>query len=89
MIKKIVPTIMTSEGFLESAIYNLSKDKMAHGGFELHKDVKGIKGLAEGVGREKVTGVLPLYLFKEHWEIAKRKSPPIYGFMCTLDVMGY
>ncbi len=42
-----------------------------------------------GVGREKVSGVLPLYLFKEHWEVAKRKTAPIYGFLCTLDVMGY
>jgi len=30
-----------------------------------------------------------LYLFKEHWEIARRKAPPVYGFICTLDVMGY
>jgi flagellar biosynthesis/type III secretory pathway protein FliH len=32
---------------------------------------------------------MPLYLFKEHWEIARRKSPPVFGFMCTLDIMGY
>jgi hypothetical protein len=42
-----------------------------------------------GVGREKISGVLPLYLFHEHWEIAKRKNAPIFGFLCTLDVMGY
>jgi len=41
------------------------------------------------MGREKITGVMPLYLFKEHWEIARRKAPPIYGFLCTLDIMGY
>ena len=32
---------------------------------------------------------MPLYLFKEHWELARRKAPPIYGFICTLDIMGY
>jgi hypothetical protein len=32
---------------------------------------------------------MPLYLFKEHWSIAKRKIQPIFGMMCTLDVMGY
>jgi len=42
-----------------------------------------------GIGRENITGVLPLYLFKEHWNIARRRSPPIYGLMCTLDVMGF
>ncbi len=28
-------------------------------------------------------------MFKEHWDIARRKTPPIYGFLCTLDIMGY
>ena len=42
-----------------------------------------------GLGREDITGVLPLYLFKEHWLIAKRRLQPVFGFMCTLDVMGY
>lgn len=37
----------------------------------------------------KVTGVLPLYLFHEHWQIAKRKLQPLYGFMFTHDVMGF
>jgi hypothetical protein len=32
---------------------------------------------------------MPLYLFSEHWNIAKRKVQPVYGLMCTLDVMGY
>jgi hypothetical protein len=45
--------------------------------------------LATGVGRENVTGILPLFLFNEHWEIAKRTLPSIFGFMCTLDIMGY
>jgi hypothetical protein len=30
-----------------------------------------------------------LFLFKEHWSIARRKVGAIFGFMCTLDVMGY
>jgi hypothetical protein len=36
-----------------------------------------------------VTGIMPLFLFNEHWEIAKRNIPSIFGFMCTLDIMGY
>ena len=42
-----------------------------------------------GVGRENITGVMPLFLFKEHWEFARRKAPPIYGFLCTIDIMVY
>ena len=42
-----------------------------------------------GLGRENITGVLPLFLTKEPWEIARRRGPPIYGLMCTADVMGF
>ena len=42
-----------------------------------------------GLGRENITGVLPLALFDQHWGIAKRKMQPILGFMCTLDILGY
>lgn len=45
--------------------------------------------LALGVGRESVSGILPLYLFEEHWEVVKCKLQPLFGFMCTLDPMGY
>ena len=30
-----------------------------------------------------------MFLFREHWEIAKRKIQPLLGFMCTLDPLGY
>lgn len=33
--------------------------------------------------------MMPLYLFKEHWEIARRRSPPVYGLAVTADVMGF
>ena len=33
--------------------------------------------------------MLPLFLFKEHWQVARRKLGPIFGFMCTNDIMGY
>jgi hypothetical protein len=89
-IKKIIPTFMTAESFIDSTIFSLNKDVHAHGGFSngLTKQDAG-EGLAQGLGRESITGVMPLYLFKEHFEIARRRAPPIYGFLCTLDVMGY
>jgi hypothetical protein len=42
-----------------------------------------------GLGRENITGILPLYLFQEHWEVAKNKIAPTLGYMCTLDIMGF
>lgn len=32
---------------------------------------------------------MPLFLFKEHKEMSRLKMQPLYGFMCTLDPMGY
>lgn len=85
IIKDILPRFMTADTFLDSSIYKMKKNANAHGGFG-----KGTNpDLAPGVGNEKISGVMPLYLFREHWEIARKKAPPIYGFMCTLDIMGY
>jgi hypothetical protein len=42
-----------------------------------------------GIARESINAVLPLFLFREHWDIARRRAPPIFGLACTLDVMGY
>lgn len=85
IVKNVVPCFMACSAYLDSAAYNLERQSNAHGSFD--KSVQG--NLASGIGRENVTGILPLYLFDEHWEIAKRTLPSIFGFMCTLDIMGY
>jgi hypothetical protein len=86
-INRIIPTYMSLDSFLDSSIFNLKKLQASTegGGF----DVKNEASLALGLGREKVNGILPIYLFKEHWEFAKRKLPATLGFVCTLDPMGY
>ena len=87
-IKNIIPSFMSSDAFLDSSTFTLKKDETAHGGFS-GNPLKDAPALAQGLGRESITGVLPLFLFREHWDIARRRSPPIYGLMCTLDVMGF
>ena len=42
-----------------------------------------------GLGNEKITGCLPLYLFPEHWAMARRKMGPVLGLVTTLDAMGF
>jgi len=79
-ILDIVPTFMQSESFLDSATFKISKNDQAHGGFNGKGTNEEEADLAMGLGREKITGVIPIYLFKEHWEIARRRAPPIYGF---------
>ena len=86
IIQDVLPTFMSVESFLQSAQFSITEDQDAHGGFDPKE--KGGQ-LATGIGREGITGILPLFLFKEHWDIARRKVQPVFGFMCTLDVMGY
>lgn len=54
---------------MDASIFKLKQNENAHGGFDLNMQGE----LALGLGRESVTGVLPLFLFKEHWEVAKCK----------------
>lgn len=85
IIRGIVPTYMSLDSFLDSSIFKLKQNQNAHGDFDYNMQGE----LALGLGRESVSGVLPLFLFREHWEIAKCKLQPLFGFMCTLDPMGY
>ena len=85
IIKEVLPCFMSLDSFLESSIYNLKINQDASGGFDYNNQGQ----LAVGAGRESISGVLPLFLFKEHWEIAKRKIQPLFGFMCCLDPLGY
>lgn len=85
VIKDVIPSFISADCFLDSAIFHLNRDEGAHGGF----DPKQQAQLVIGAGREAISGIMPLYLFPEHWEISRRKFPQILGLMCTLDVMGY
>ena len=69
VIKDVFPVYMSLDSFLESSIFNLKMNQDASGGFDLKEEGK----LAVGAGRENISGVIPLYLFREHWELAKRK----------------
>lgn len=71
----------------------MKDDPNAHGGFKGKNNQGGNDDeggqLAKGVGNEAINAVLPLFLFREHWDIARRRAPPLFGLACTLDVMGY
>jgi hypothetical protein len=75
---------------LESVRYKILSSegdaKQAHGGFD---NKKNEAKLASGLGNENITGIMPLYLFDEHFKISKIKIQPVFGFMTTLDIMGY
>ena len=69
VIKDVYPVYMSMDAFLESSIFNLKMNEQAAGGFDLKDEGK----LAVGAGRENISGLMPLYLFREHWELARRK----------------
>ncbi|KAJ3427699.1 inter-alpha-trypsin inhibitor heavy chain family member [Anaeramoeba flamelloides] len=91
-IKDIFSSMISAQAFLDACEFSLtnvkendSKEIFVHGGFD-----KRISGeIVKGQAREKITGVIPLYICKEHWRIAKLKMKPVFGFMTTLDVLGY
>ncbi len=85
IVNKIIPSYVSLDSFLDSSIFNLKRNQDASGNF----DYKNQGELAVGTGNESISGLLPLFLFPEHWEIAKRKLGPLFGFMCTLDTFGY
>lgn len=85
IVRKIIPTFISTDQFLESSLFKLKSNQDASGGFDWKKSGE----LALGLGREPISGVFPLYLFDEHWEISKHKLQQIFGFMCTLDPMGF
>ena len=85
IIREVLPSFISLDSFLESSLYNLKLNQDASGGFDYEKQGE----LAVGAGRESISGVMPLFLFKEHWEIAKRKIQPLFGFLCCLDPLGY
>ena len=63
VIHDVHPTFISLDSFLESSIFNLKCNQDASGGFDYDKQGE----LAIGSGRESISGVLPLFLFKEHW----------------------
>jgi uncharacterized protein YegL len=85
VIKKIIPNFLSADAFIEATQFAIAADSEAQGGFGKNDDAE----ILVGVGRESITGVLPLFMFKEHFEVARKKIAQILGLMCTLDPMGY
>ncbi|RHZ82631.1 hypothetical protein Glove_106g44 [Diversispora epigaea] len=88
-INKINQSLLSSIAFFDSVKYALDQGNVSaeevHGGFRLDIEAKAVEGMA----RESITGILPLYINEKHWSIAKEKMKPILGYMTTLDIFGY
>ncbi|KAJ4457950.1 hypothetical protein PAPYR_6482 [Paratrimastix pyriformis] len=84
-IKAVSATFVSVESFLDSVLYSVERNEHAHGGF-----VRSEQGsILVGESREPISGALPLFICPEHWSVARDKMKALFGWMCTLDVLGY
>lgn len=85
IIKDVYPSFLTAGSFFYSTEFALKKNKLAHGGYEKNADGLIVKGAAQ----ENITGVMPLYLCEENWEVAKLLMKLTIAWAVTLDPSGY
>lgn len=75
VVKNIVPTYATSESFLQSTKFmKTQEEERGHGGYRGRGGMRAgstthhaENNLMKGPTGEKITGILPLYLFNQHW----------------------
>jgi hypothetical protein len=82
VIKKILPSYITSEGFLDAA-------KMAGAGSLGDFDKNSQACVITSEGREPISGALPLYINAENWKMVRLNMAPILGLITTCDPLGY
>lgn len=66
---------------------NLKQEDQVHGGFTFKFQNKN--GVLPAFGDKKINFVYPLYICKEHWEIAQYLIKRDFGWMATLDWAGF
>lgn len=88
-INKIGSSNITYKSFMDSVLYGLNShrsDESVHGGFGTNDTLSYV---IKGGSREEINAIIPMYINKEHWSMAKEYMKPLFGWMCTLDVLGY
>lgn len=87
VIKSVHPSFISGNSFMDALEFSLSNNSPdnVHGGFDKHTQGKVVSGMA----RENITGMMPLFINRTHWKVAKHQMKPIMGWMVTLDPLGY
>lgn len=84
-INGICSSKLTFGAFCESLVYKLNVDSTAHGGF----DPNAKSSILVGEARDEINAVLPMYICPEHWAMSSQCMKLAFGWMCTLDILGY
>ena len=85
-IKTINTSQLTAEAFLDSALFitrsgQIIKGEGQHGA--------SAASLVKGLPDEIITGIMPLYINKDNWKIARLRMPPLLGWTVAQDVLAY
>ena len=80
-ITSIYPTIISAQSFLSSVKYSLNLNFTENSINKEH--------IIKGIAQESINAALPVFLCKEHWEVAKMLMDRILGWIVTLDPLGY
>jgi hypothetical protein len=88
--KKVFPVLMSFSSFQDELLVQLSRnirqEDQVHGGFGFNFQTK--TGVLSAFGDKKINFVYPLYICKEHWNIAQHLIKRNLGWMATLDWAG-
>eukprot|EP01080_Neovahlkampfia_damariscottae_P009664 gene9664-1871_t len=90
-INEIGNTIISTSAFLDSVQFKLDSLNFNHENTEtVHGGFSGKNGsIVKGIAREDISGIIPLYINKDHWKIQKENIIPVFGWMTTLDIFGF
>ena len=84
-INNICASKITFGSFCESLVYRLERDETAHGGF----DPNAKTSIVVGDGRDEINAIIPMFICPEHWLMAQECMKLVFGWMCTLDILGF
>ena len=80
-ITAIYPTIISAQSFLNAIKYSIN--------LNFNENSIEKEHIIKGVAQESINAALPIFLCKEHWEIARILMDRILGWIVTLDPFGY
>lgn len=84
-IKSINVSVLTAEAFVSAAMF-MAKSSNGISLAEFGSSGQS-KSLAKVLPNEVVNGILPLYICKEHWLVAKLKMAPMNAWTDTHDIL--
>lgn len=90
-IKKINTTMITCDAFVDSALFETKAGQIIQGGrnYQHGEMPAAASSLVKGLPNEIINGVLPIFINKDHWQVAKLRIKQMVAWDITVDVLGF